>query len=90
MTSNASVDPISALLKSELAAVTGEPIAAFGDDALLSEVGLDSLGAFRITSPGGNTLDFEASAEVTMAGGGNNDAASFQAVIRVSGPITFG
>jgi aryl carrier-like protein len=43
MTSNASVDPISALLKSELAAVTGEPIAAFRDDALLSDVGLDSL-----------------------------------------------
>jgi aryl carrier-like protein len=43
MTSNASVDPISVLLKSELAAVTGEPIAAFRDDALLSDVGLDSL-----------------------------------------------
>ena len=43
MTSFAEVDPISALLKSELAAVTGEPIAAFRDDALLSDVGLDSL-----------------------------------------------
>ena len=43
MTSFADVDPISALLKSELAAVTGEPIAAFRDDALLSDVGLDSL-----------------------------------------------
>ena len=31
------------MLKSELAAVTGEPIAAFRDDALLSDVGLDSL-----------------------------------------------
>lgn len=43
MTSYADVDPISALLKSELAAVTGEPIAAFRDDALLSDVGVDSL-----------------------------------------------
>jgi hypothetical protein len=43
MTSFADVDPISALLKSELAAVTGEPIAAFRDDALLSDVGVDSL-----------------------------------------------
>ena len=43
MTSFAEVDPISALLRSELAAVTGEPIAAFRDDALLSDVGLDSL-----------------------------------------------
>jgi hypothetical protein len=37
------VDPISVLLKSELAAVTGEPIAAFRDEALLSDVGVDSL-----------------------------------------------
>jgi aryl carrier-like protein len=43
MTSFAEIDPISALLKSELAAVTGEPIGAFRDDALLSDVGLDSL-----------------------------------------------
>ena len=43
MTSFAGVDRVSVLLKSELAAVTGEPIAAFRDDALLSDVGLDSL-----------------------------------------------
>ena len=36
-------DRIGALLRAELAAVTGEPIAAFRDDALLSDVGLDSL-----------------------------------------------
>ena len=34
---------IAALLRAELAAVTGEPIEVFGDDALLSDVGLDSL-----------------------------------------------
>jgi aryl carrier-like protein len=43
MTSSADADPIGALLRAELAAVTGEPIAVFRDDALLSDVGLDSL-----------------------------------------------
>ena len=43
MTANASVDPIAALVRAELAAVTGEPIAVFQDDALLSDVGLESL-----------------------------------------------
>jgi hypothetical protein len=43
MTSSTDADPIAALLRAELAAVTGEPIAVFRDDALLSDVGLDSL-----------------------------------------------
>jgi acyl carrier protein len=43
MTSFADVDRIPALIRAELAAVTGEPIDVFGDDALLSDVGLDSL-----------------------------------------------
>ena len=43
MTASADADPIAALLRAELAAVTGEPIAVFRDDALLSDVGLDSL-----------------------------------------------
>ena len=43
MTSFEDADRIGALLRAELAAVTGEPIAAFRDDALLSDVGLDSL-----------------------------------------------
>jgi aryl carrier-like protein len=42
MTSLADID-IPGLLRAELAAVTGEPIEAFRDDALLSDVGLDSL-----------------------------------------------
>lgn len=54
-------------------------------EALAAEVGLDSLGTFRITSPGGTVSTFSASAEVTKAGGGNNDPASWQAVIRQSG-----
>jgi acyl carrier protein len=36
-------DRIRALLRTELAAVTGEPMGAFQDDALLSDLGLDSL-----------------------------------------------
>jgi aryl carrier-like protein len=43
MTSFADVDRIPTLIRTELAGVTGEPIDAFGDDALLSDVGLDSL-----------------------------------------------
>ena len=43
MTSFADVDRIPALIRTELAAVTGEPIDGFPDDALLSDVGLDSL-----------------------------------------------
>jgi aryl carrier-like protein len=43
MTASIDDDSIAALLRSELAEVTGEPIEAFRDDALLGEVGLDSL-----------------------------------------------
>ena len=58
-------------------------------EALSHEMGPLSLGAFKLTSPGGNTIDFEASAEVTLPGGGNNDAGTWQAVITVSGPVAF-
>lgn len=58
-------------------------------EALALTVGLASLGNFRITSPGGNTATFMASAEVTRAGGGNNDPATWQAVVRVSGTVTY-
>jgi hypothetical protein len=36
-------DPIGGLLRTELARATGEPISIFRDDALLSELGVDSL-----------------------------------------------
>jgi hypothetical protein len=36
-------DPIGTLLRTELARATGEPIAVFRDDALLSDLGVDSL-----------------------------------------------
>jgi acyl carrier protein len=38
-----SVDRVPALLRAELAAVTGEPESVFTDDALLGDVGIDSL-----------------------------------------------
>ena len=44
MTSSPCVDRIPTLLRAELAAVTGEPIGVFRDDALLIDVGVDSLG----------------------------------------------
>ena len=47
--------------------------------------GLNATGSFRITSPGGNTITFDASAEVTIAGGGHNDAAAWNAALEVSG-----
>lgn len=54
-------------------------------EALGRARGLGALGRFRVTSPGGSTLVFEASAEVTLHGGGHNDAAAWQAAIQVSG-----
>ncbi len=58
-------------------------------ETLANALGLASLGQFRITSPGGNTSTFMASAEVTLAGGGNNDPAAWQAALRVSGAVTY-
>jgi hypothetical protein len=58
-------------------------------ELLATEIGALAFRNFRITSPGGNTITFAASAEVTLAGGGTNDAAAWQCVIRVSGAITF-
>lgn len=58
-------------------------------ETLAKAMGLASLGQFRTTSPGGNTGTFMASAEVTQPGGGNNDTATWQAVLRVSGEVTY-
>lgn len=58
-------------------------------EALAQEVGLDSLGTFRITSPGGNVIQFEGSAEVTLPGGGHNDLATWAATITVSGAVQY-
>lgn len=58
-------------------------------ETLAQAVGLTSLGQFRITSPGGNTITFLASAEVTLHGGGNNDAAAWAASLTVSGAVVY-
>jgi len=58
-------------------------------EALALFMGPASLGQFRITSPGGNTDTFMASAEITRPGGGNNDPATWQAVVRCSGAHAF-
>ena len=54
-------------------------------EALAKLVGPAGIGYFKVTSPGGNTIIFAASAEVTLHGGGHNDAAAWQAVIQVTG-----
>lgn len=56
---------------------------------LAREVGPASLGYFKIEYPGGSTEIFQASAKVTKPGGGHNDPATWQAVLRVSGVSTF-
>src|SRR5688500_16227127 len=44
-------------------------------EALSRLVGLAAEGRFRVTDPGNNKLEFSATAEVTLPGGGTNDAA---------------
>lgn len=57
-------------------------------EAWAKEVGPASRKQFRITSPGGNVRTFEATANVTQGGGGNNDPAAWSAEIKVTGTIT--
>lgn len=62
-----------------------------GQDAcetLAGEFGTDSLGQFRITSPGGTTKTFMASANIADVGGGNDDATSWGVTLTVSGSVT--
>ena len=50
--------------------------------------GPDSIKTFRITSPGGTTVSFGASAEVQRFGGGLDDPATWQLAVEVSGEVT--
>lgn len=52
-------------------------------------MGISSTDQFQIVSPGGNTITFLASAEVTQGGGGNNDTASWAATLLISGSVTY-
>ncbi len=58
-------------------------------EAVAQLIGPEALIRYRITSPGGNTIEFLGSAEVTLSGGGTNDASQWQAVVRASGTISF-
>jgi hypothetical protein len=57
-------------------------------EAWAKEVGVPSQKPFRITTPGGNTITFNATAEATVGGGGEDDASTWQLQITVSGVIT--
>lgn len=50
-------------------------------------VGADSVGGFRMTSPGGTIKTFNCSAEVST-GGSDDDATTWEAELEVSGAIT--
>lgn len=54
-------------------------------ELLAREFSNDAFGLFRMTSPGGNAITFHASAEVKLASGGRNDAATWDATLTVSG-----
>lgn len=54
-------------------------------EALASQVGLAAEGRFQITDPANNKREFSATAEVTLPGGGTNDAASWGASLEVTG-----
>lgn len=58
-------------------------------ETLAKAVGLTSTDQFQVTSPGGNTATFYASAEVTLNSGGNNDAATWSATVLVTGAVTY-
>jgi len=54
-------------------------------EALARLIGADSLGTFRISTPGGLVRTFEASVSVEGPGGGQNDASVWNATLTVSG-----
>lgn len=57
-------------------------------NALDELIGYDSLGEFRITTPGGTLLQGLASVQVTEGGGGVDDASAWEAVLTKSGAWT--
>src|SRR5690606_14235678 len=52
------------------------------------KIGYESIGEFRITGPGGDGIQFKASANVGKPSGGRNDAATFNVTLTVTGDIT--
>lgn len=58
-------------------------------NALGQLMGADSRGQFQITGPGGGTLVFTATVNVTDGGGGNDDADPWSVELEVSGPLVY-
>lgn len=56
-------------------------------EAINEVVGPDGLKQFRVTTPGGTTKTFLASAQVTEGGGGVDDASAWEAVLTRSGAV---
>jgi hypothetical protein len=59
-----------------------------GQKALIDlgdEVGYDALGSFRVTTLGGNKIEFDASAKVVWGDGGLNDEAGFTCDLTING-----
>lgn len=52
--------------------------------------GPSAMAFYRITSPGGNYIIFQGSAELSHPGGGHNDIASWSTTIEVDGEPTYG
>lgn len=57
-------------------------------EALAELMGNDSLGDFKLVSPGGTGKRFYASAQIGDVGGGNDDATSWSATLTRSGQTT--
>jgi hypothetical protein len=58
-------------------------------EAIAQEVGTAAEAQFKLTSPGGNTLTFMASAQVTQIGGNTDDVSTWEAELVVTGDITY-
>lgn len=57
-------------------------------ELLAEKVGYDGMAEFVITSPGGNTKTFDASAKMADLGGGNDDPTSWGVELTVDGEVT--
>lgn len=58
-------------------------------EAIGQEISVASIGTFRITSPGGDSVVFGATVEATLFGGGHNDPSAWGAKLTVSGAFAF-
>lgn len=56
-------------------------------ETLSTQIGPASIGTFRMTTPGGKIKEFDASANVTGPGGGNDDPAAWSVELTISGAI---